>query len=163
FPKIRSAGTFTREASELNANFDERSRAARYQLSIAVSAPFLAQDSLYCSRSRSEKIPGGEVFRSTRTSSAQSRLRRMNSGSQGSWKNGIYQLLRSCAGFMTRFFMNTRRWGTPKIAVRLTLSEYRAAKYQVTAAPQSCPTTNAFHSATVSNTATISLASTSME
>ena len=51
-----------------NANFDGRNTAARYQLSIAVTASFLAHDSLYRSRSESEKIPGGEVFRNTRTS-----------------------------------------------------------------------------------------------
>src|SRR5262252_7629817 len=68
----------------IQRHFDGRNRAARYQLSIAVSAPFAAHDSLYCSRSGSEKTPGGEVFRSTRTSSAQSRLCRRHSGSQGS-------------------------------------------------------------------------------
>src|SRR5262249_25134981 len=83
FPQIRNAGTFAREASGSNANFDGRNRAARYQLSIAVSAPFLAHDSLYCSRSELEKTPGGEVFRSTRPSTAHSRLRRMTSGNQG--------------------------------------------------------------------------------
>src|SRR5438094_150033 len=82
--EMLGAGTFTREALESNANFDGRNSAARYQLSIAVSAPFLDHDFLYCSRSVSEKTPGGEVFRSTRTSSAQSRLRRMHSGNQGS-------------------------------------------------------------------------------
>jgi len=30
FPQIRSAGTFTREALESNANFDGRNSAARY-------------------------------------------------------------------------------------------------------------------------------------
>ena len=59
--------------------------------------------------------------------------------------------------------MKMRGWGTLNIAVRLTLSEYRAAKNQATPAPQSCPTTNAFESVTVSNTPTTSLASMSTE
>src|SRR5205814_6137572 len=137
---MRSAGTFTREASESNASFDGCNSAARYQLSIAVNAPFLAHDFSYCSKSESEKTQAGEVFCNTRTSSAQSRLRRMHSGSQGSCKNNIYQLLRNCARFVIRFFVKMRGWGTLSIAARLILSEYRAAKYQVTAAPQSCPT-----------------------
>jgi hypothetical protein len=41
----------------------------------------------------------------------------------------MYQLLPSCAGFMMRFFMKTRGCGTLNIAVRLILSEYRAARY----------------------------------
>jgi|SRR4029077_4987750 len=39
----------------------------------------------------------------------------------------MYQLPSSCAGFMMRFFMKTRGCGTLNIAVRLILSEYRAA------------------------------------
>ena len=50
---------------------------------MAVSAPCLAHDSLYCSRSESEKTPGGEVSRSALTSGVQSRLRRRYSASQG--------------------------------------------------------------------------------
>ena len=68
----------------------------------------------------------------------------------------MYQLFRNCAGFMIRFFMKTRGWGTLNIAVRLILSEYRVAKYQATTPPQSCPTRNAFEPATLSKSPTTS-------
>jgi hypothetical protein len=60
FSQNEECGIFTREASGSNATFDGRDRAARYQLSIAVSAPWLSHDSLYCSRSGLEKTLGGE-------------------------------------------------------------------------------------------------------
>ena len=119
---------------------------ARYQLSAAVSAPGRERSAIARSVSPSPRIHSRKSSQSSRISSC--------SAVPSYWNSSGYQLRSRCSIVGRR---SPFGWPTESTAKRPTRSLANAASAHPTAAPQSCATTCARSTSSVSSTASMSV------